>query len=182
MKICTLLWLLIYCSQSFCQKMETIDSTSVIFKANLFTTSEYGIASKENILKDIESQKVIFLKTKYKSFSFLKIEFSQPYRTSDISSLTLNRSCSYYLAFNIIKKRFYKLGGFDNLDIDDFINDLELQEGTNTIDWVNRDEIAEINIDRLYDYFKLNKKQRLKRKFSCFECCSQNTKTYYIEN
>ena len=180
--MCILLWLLLHCSQLFCQKVEAIDSTSIIFKANLFTISEYGIASKENILKDIENQKVNFLNTKYKSFSFLKIEFSQPYRTSDTSSLTLDRSCSYYLAFNITKKRFYKLGGFDNIDIDDFINDLELQEGINIIDWANRNEIAEINIDCLYDYFMLNKKQRLKRKFTCFECCSQNTKTYYIEH
>lgn len=71
MKVCTTLFcFLLYFSQLYSQENVVIDSTAVIFKAKLFTVSEYGIASRENILRDIENQKVIFLKTKYKTFFF----------------------------------------------------------------------------------------------------------------
>lgn len=173
---------LLFSFHVYCQRMPSVDSTSIAFKASLFTVSKYGIASKEKILQDVENQKVRFLKTKYKSFLFIKIEFSQPYRTSDKTRSTLTQNCNYYLAFNILEKRFYKLGGFDDVDIDDFINDLESQEGINLIDWVNRNEIEEIDIDCLYSYYKLNKKQRVKQNFTCFESCSQKIKTYYIEH
>jgi hypothetical protein len=158
-----------------------IDSAAVVFKANLFTVSEYGIASRETILRDIESQEVIFLKTKYKTFSFLKIDFSQPYRSSDNARSTLVRNCFYYIAFNKIKNKFYRLGGFDALDIEDFIKDLESQEGVNVVDWENGNEVEGIAIECFYEYIHLNKKKRSKKKFTCFECCSENTRTYYIE-
>lgn len=112
----------------------------------------------------------------------MKIKFSQPYRTSDNSELTLDRNCFFYIAFNIIKMKFYRLGGFDSVNIDDFIKDLESQEGVNVIDWVNGNEIEEIDMDCLYEYFYLSKKKRLKQKFTCFESCSENTRTYYIEH
>ena len=159
-----------------------IDSSAVKFKAALLTVSEYGIASKEQILKDIESQKITFLKTKYKSFVFLEVDFSQPYRTSDNSRLTLNRNCRYYIAFNIVKKKFYKLGGFDDIDIDDFIKDLELIESINISDWEDKNLVERINVACLYNYFYLNKRQRLKQGYKCFENCSNKTKTFYIEN
>lgn len=182
MKNYTLLCFLFCFTHLYSQEKTAIDTTAIIFKANLFTVSEYGIASKEYILKDIEEQNVKFLKTSFESFCFLKIQFSQPYRTSNNSELTLDRTCAYYIAYNITKKKFYRLGGFDAVNVDDFIKDLELQEGGNSFDLVNLNEIEEININCLYEYFYLSKKKKLKHKFTCFKCCAENTKTYYIEH
>lgn len=160
---------------------EEIDSCAIKFKANLLTVSEYGIASKQTILNDIESQEVEFLKTKYKNFFFLRIRFSQPYRTSESGFQTLDRDCYYYIAYNIRDKKFYRLGGFDSIDIDSFINDLQSLESNNIIDWEERNEIQEIDIDCLFDYYNLSPKKRLKRKFKCFENCSENTRMNYRE-
>ena len=177
----TLGFLILFITNVFCQDT-AIDSSAVKFKASLFTVSEFGIASKEIILKDLENQKTNFLETKYKKFSFLKVEFSQPYRMSDSNYVTLIRDCTYYLAFNLEDKKFYKLGGFNTLDIDDFIKDLERLEIDNNIPWDEKNIIKEIDINCLYEYSLLDKKKRLKSNFKCFENCSENTKTYYIEH
>lgn len=164
----------------YCQNVQ-IDSTSIKFKAALFTLSEYGIASKGQILKDIENQETIFLKTKYKHFLFLRIKFSQPYRLSDLSENTFIRDCYYYIAFNKKNKKFYRIGGFDNLNIEDFIQDLDSVENDYLIDWNDRNEIEGIDIDCLYNYAKLSKKEKFKKGFTCFENCSNITRLYYIE-
>ena len=159
-----------------------LDSIAIKFKANLFTISEYGVASKERIIEDIENQEVQFLKTKYKNFMFLKIRFSQPYRTSENGFRTLDRDCYYYIGYNIPSKRFYRLGGFDSVDIDAFIKDLESLELANIFDWEDRNEIEDIDIDCLYNYHHLSKRKRLKQKFDCFKNCAEDTRTYYIEH
>lgn len=178
MRINYVILLLLFKTISFAQQTE-IDSSAIKFKANLFTLSEFGIASKEQILSDIENQEVSFLKTFYKEFYFLKVKFSQPYRRSNKSITTLIRNCTYYLAFNNRDKKFYRLGGFDMIDIDEFIEDLEDVEVLLTN--FNGNEIEEIDIDCLYKYHKLSKKQRLKKGFKCFKNCRQDTKTAYIE-
>lgn len=170
-----------FCFHTYCQNA-AVDSTLIKFKATLFTLSEYGIANKEQILKDVENQEIIFLRTKYKHFVFLKIKFSQPYRLGRGSSEnTFIRDCYYYVAFNNRDKKFYRIGGFDNLNIDDFINDLDSVEKDYTIDWNDRNEIEGIDIDCLYNYAKLSKKEKLKKGFTCFENCSNVTRLYYVE-
>ncbi len=158
------------------------DSIAIEFKAKLFTVSEFGLASKEQILKDIEAQKVYFLKTQYKNFLFLKIEFDQPYRISTNHTNSLVRKCFYYMAFNLQTKIFYRLGGFDYIDIDKFIDDLSSLEGKNLIDWEHRNEIEDVDLECLLKYKDLSEKQRLKHKFTCFSSCSENTSLYYVEH
>ncbi|GGB73309.1 hypothetical protein GCM10007424_11510 [Flavobacterium suaedae] len=170
-----------YITNSLYSQTQSVDSVSIAFKAKLFTVSEYGIANKEQILLDIESQEAKFLKTVYKNFFFLKIKFSQPYRNSNISVRTLNRKCYYYIAFNIIENRFYRLGGFNSLDVIDFISDLGNIENINIENW-NKDLVQEIDIDCLYEYYYLDDKKRFKKKFLCFPNCNENTKTYYMEH
>ncbi|MNK08446.1 hypothetical protein D3C87_263840 [compost metagenome] len=166
---------------TYCQN-DVVDSTSIIFKAALFTLSEYGVANKEQILKDVENQEIAFLRTKYKHFIFLRIKFLQPYRLGEgLSENTLIRDCYYYVAFNNKDKKFYRIGGFDNLNIDDFIHDLDSVEKDYILDWNNRNEIEGIDIDCLYNYAKLNKKERLKKGFTCFENCTSVTKLFYTE-
>ena len=158
---------------NYCQDI-SIDTTSLSFKAKLFTVSEFGLSSKEQILKDIESQKITFLKSKYKKFIFMRIDFSQPYRFLNGSETTLIRECSYYVAYNISNSIFFKLGGFNSLDIDSFIRHLEGMEYV--IPDVNENpEIEEIDIFCLYNYHEMSQKKRLRKGFSCLSNCAKKT-------
>jgi hypothetical protein len=163
-------------SNSFSQNID-VDTTAIGFKAKLFTVSEYGISDKNQILKDIENQKIKFLKTKYKSFIFMKIDFAQPYRLPTGSTQTLKRDCSYYIAFNVSNSIFYRLGGFDAIDIDSFFEALEVTEIGIFKDISEGEEVEGIDIYCLHDYYKMSKKKRLKKGFCCLDNCSKKTET-----
>lgn len=165
---------------AYCQNA-VVDSAAVMFKAKLLTVSEYGVAPEAVILKDIENQEAKFLKTKYKNFMFIRVNFSQPYRLGD-SQRTLIRDCKYYIAYNVVSNRFYRLGGFGLDEIDDFVKDLNGADEEMILDWANEDEIEDIDIICLLEYAGLGKKKRLKRKFSCFGNCVDNTKLFYREH
>ncbi len=179
MKASILLLLLLTVTLVNSQSLSTKDSTNILAKSKLLTVSEYGIANKEQIMMDIEGQKAVFLKTLYKDFVFVKVDFSQPYRNLDYSTSTLNRVCSYYLAFSIKDSRFYKLGGFREVDIDDFFRDLKLRELT-IFQGISGDEVADIDIYCLHEYFELNEKKRKKRGYKCLDVCKEKDETKVI--
>lgn len=156
---------------------QDIDTTAIAFKAKLLTVSEYGIADKNQVLKDVESQKITFLKTKYENFIFMRVDFAQPYRLPEGRSQTLNRDCSYYIAYNLTDCRYYKLGGFDSLDIDVFFKELKLREGTVFKDIEEGKEIEGIDVYCLHEYYLMSKKKRLKKGFTCLDNCSKKTET-----
>lgn len=174
-RILLLLLFCFYFPQIIAQNKE-IDTVSISFKAKLFTVSEYGVSSKEQILRDINNQKIQFLNTLYKNFIFMKIEFSQPYRLSNGHIRTLERDCNYYMAFNILDSRFYKLGGFDSLDIDDFFDDLKIKEKTIFKGGINGGEVENIDIHCLYQYYNINKRKKQRKNFKCLSSCSKKTK------
>ncbi|WP_440068931.1 hypothetical protein [Tenacibaculum discolor] len=173
-KIVLLIIIYSYVVNVFSQENELED---IAFKAKLFTVSEYGVDKKDIILTDIENQKLDFLKTKYKKFVFMRIKFSQPYRIPKDREQTLNRVCSYYLAFNTKDSRYYKLGGFSNLDIDAFFKDLEAVEDTIFGSIEEGQEVEGIDISCLFSYYELSKRKRLRKGFSCFDNCCVKTET-----
>lgn len=154
---------------------------SIAFKAKLFTVSEFGSSTKEQILNDITNQDLTFLDTMYENFLFMKISFSQPYRLPNNHTLTLYRDCNYYLAYSVKSFRYYKLGGFDSIDIDTFFKDLKLREGNIYMDYSEGGrEISGIDIYCLHDYYKIKKCKRIKKGYTCFENCKENTETTII--
>lgn len=157
-----------------------IDSVSIVFKAKLFTVSEYGIASKEDVIRFIQSQDLIYLKSSYKNFIFMKIDFEQPYTLSNSRIQSLLRNCSYYIAYNNIDSRFYKLGGFETQDIDALFNDLELRE-LDTFVSLNGNYVEDMNMYCMYEYFKMNKRKRKRKGYSCFTKCSEVTEEHVRE-
>jgi hypothetical protein len=127
------------------------DSISILFKAKLFTVSDYGIGFKDEILNDIQNQKARFLMTTYSEFLFISIEFDQPYRVEG-GMTTLIRNCNYYLAFDILGSQFYKLGGFDFVNIDSFFERLKRGEGIVSGYPIYNAEIEDVAIPCLYSY------------------------------
>lgn len=175
-----LIILICFICNSYCHGQQIVDSSSVAFKAQLFTVSEFGIAKKDSIIKYISSQKTTFLKTLYKDFMFIKVDFSQPYTQSDGSKLTLFRNCSYYMGYNKRNSTFYRLGGFDVVDVDIFFNDLKLSDGIMFYTF-DDGEIEGMSVQCLYSYYQLSKKKRIKRGFHCFDKCSENTQLYITD-
>ena len=172
----------LYSINTFSQEQK-IDSASIAFKAKLFTVSEFGSSTKEQILSDISNQDLTFLDTMYKNFLFMKISFSQPYRLPNNHTQTLYRYCDYYLAFSVKNSRYYKLGGFDSIDIDAFFKDLKLREGFVFKDFAEGGrEISGIDIYCLHDYYKIKKCKRIKKSYTCFENCKDITETTIIQH
>ena len=64
MKNIIVCFIIICCNQLSGQNniLTAKDSSAIMFKAQLMTISEYGIGNKEQIIKDLTSQKTKFLK------------------------------------------------------------------------------------------------------------------------
>lgn len=170
--------LIAFTLNSSAQELTKRDSINIAFKAKLLTTNEDGISySKESILQNIEQQKTTFLKTIYKNFVFIKVECSQKYNLLEGGTMTRFGDCNYYLAFNTEFSRFYKLGGFDTLDIDAFLAKLGASEKMGIFNRLDVGEIEEIDIDCLYNYSELSLRKRRKRGYSCLGSCNETTKT-----
>jgi len=155
------------------QTEKVIDSASIIFKAKLLTLDKEGISDVAGILNSVNKNKANFLKTKYDSFIFISVNDKEPYRGWYDS----NSGCKYYLAFNKKSAKFYRLGGFDVVDIDDFIKDLEEQEVIIFRDLGGGNEIEGIDIYCLYNYYEMKPRKRFKKGFKCFSKCSEEIVT-----
>lgn len=166
---------------NLCSQEKVVDTVSLGFKAKLFTVSDFGLAEKDIILNDIQNQKISFLKTRYSDFIFMKIDFSQPHRLPDGSELSFFRDCSYYLAYSVLSGNFLKLGGFTDLDIDDFFRALRSSGNTFLLDFEGGNEIEGIDIVCLYEYHLMSPKKRLKKGFSCLDNCDSKTETQIIQ-
>lgn len=166
----------------FSQKVEELDSVSIAFKAKLLCVNRNGVADIKTVLDQIDSKKVRFLKTKYEEFLFLKIEFTdkvtynKAYLNQELMGVGLFGSCDYYLAFNKKNGNYYRLGGFECLDIDKFIKDLTSQEFNIFKDIKEGKEIEGVDIYCLYEYYQLKPRKRQKRGFECFPKCSSEIK------
>mgnify|MGYP006921593043 CR=1 FL=1 len=163
---------LLFASLSYSQ---TVDSSAVMLKAKLLTTSRYGLCLNDSIISDIANQKGNFLKSNSSNILLLGIQFGQKYCLGgqDMQILWIG-DCTYYLAFNIKKNKFYRLGGFDKLDTEDFFGDLTLQDETLfDIDYI---ESGEIDFNCLKEYSKLSAKKKLSRP-PCLPKCSEKLST-----
>lgn len=162
-------------------RSQVLDSISIAFKAKILTINKQGISNIKNILDQVDNKEIKFLKTKYVDFIFMKVKFSdsdysgEVYLKQKFDSIgrTLFGDCSYYLAFNKKSARYYRLGGFDIIDIDSFIDDLEEQEVFIFKDLEGGNEIEEMDIYCLYNYYEMKPKRRLKKRFNCFSKCSK---------
>lgn len=145
-------------------KFAPVDSSGIVFKARLLTLERQGIVNKKFLLNDIEDRDLFFLKTNYKNFIFFKIKTKPPVGWYN------NNYCYYYLAYNVKTRTFYKLGGFDYLDLDDFFEDLFEYE----VPSMNfNDDVVELDLECLFRFYIFPKKKRLKKKNICYCTCSE---------
>lgn len=161
--ICTVLFILL--ALQLLSQLE-IDSSAIMFKAKLLTTSRFGIAEPTIIIDEIKKQNAIFLSSPSENILFIKINFKQKFH----EQAELFGECSYFIAFNQSTMTFYRLGGFDEVDLDSFFKDLE------PIDYklynIGLTEDSEIDFACLAEYSELSSKKQKKRKYECFPKCS----------
>lgn len=99
-------------------KESFIDTTSIVFKAKLFTISNHGYKDKKTLINNIE-------KTPYSlygnnEFLFIKIKASRYcYENEGIITFTWC-DCDYYVCYSFKKDAYYLLGGFQIDNIKEF--------------------------------------------------------------
>lgn len=156
-------------------KAQSIDSASIAFKAKLFTTSIYGVADKLLILEDIQNQELTFIKSSIPDIVLMKIKFGQKYYKEGGHQMDLIGSCNYYMAFNAKNQKFYRLGGFSSLDIDEFFTESDV---ITYLD-INAHK-GEIDFLCLLEYSEMSSLKKAKKGFDCFKACDQEISEYLI--
>ncbi|MEJ7643985.1 MAG: hypothetical protein WKF87_05295 [Chryseolinea sp.] len=156
-------------------KAQLVTTDDVSFKAKLLTVFRLGIASPETIMRDLKDQELTFLTADTGRIMIMKIAFSQHNFRGDQVSTTVLGKCFYYVAYNTEKYKFYRLGGFDSSDAQEFFEDLKAHEFIS----ITSDEKVKSEIDLicLSKYVKQTK-HRNQRKKQCVANCSSSLSTY----
>lgn len=156
-KIVYIIYILSFSGFCFSQKKDTID---IAFKAKFLTTSIYGIPDKENFIQEIQKQKLEFITYKESNnFVFMKIKFDQKYTDFYRNAHTAwLGNCFFFLAFNKEKSKFYRIGGFDVLDIDEFM--MDLSDEVKYLDYYVDERLTkEIPISCIETYYNVSTKE-----------------------
>jgi len=177
-KYISIIFLILICQLGYSQEKDTAD---IIFKAKLLTLDRHGVSDKAKLLEDILKQKLEIIEYSDSSnWIFMKIKFDQKYGGYiDKHSVLWLGNCYFYLAFRKEKSKFYRLGGFDSLDLDDFVNDIQ-----NDIEYFkilsNEKLNNDIPVNCIESYVELSKRKRLKKGYNCFQKCSDILTTTLI--
>jgi hypothetical protein len=171
----------IYFSNFFCILINTkissqpIDTLSICFKAKILTTTRNGYFDSLSLIKELSNQKLSIIDIPIDNVIFIKIKHEQRYNMLDNSNLVLIGTCYYYLAFNLNNSKYYRLGGFDYLDLDDFFKEINILN-INLLGGNN----YEIDLLCLFEFSNYSNRKKKKKKFRCFENCSEEITNFLI--
>ncbi len=179
-KYIPIIFLALFFQLGHSQKKDTAD---IAFKAKLLTIDRHGVLDQDKLLEDILKQKLEIIEHSDSSnWIFMKIKFDQKYGDYyDNSYVAWLGECYFYIAYRKEKSKFYRLGGFDSLDLDDFVNDIQ-----NDIEYFkilsNGKLNNEVPINCIESYVELPERKRLKKEYNCFQKCSDILTTTLIVN
>lgn len=143
-------------------EIKEIDTSSIIFKAKLFTISKHEYKKQSDYLDFIN--KLDYEINAKHDFIFIKIK-SRIYCLDNNDMFTANWcECDYYVAYSLNKKLFYLLGGFKNDDIKTFAKEFEGSMFSTSWDYKINDSILKSFLD-----FIIQRKYNKARK--CFINC-----------
>ncbi|CAM4235432.1 hypothetical protein [Flavobacterium terrigena] len=95
-----------------------VDTSSIVFKAKLMTIERKGIFSEKKLdgfLKDLKHKIYIT-----KDFCFIVVNSADYVIKNNNEKIALFGDCKYYLAYSFYNNLYYRLGGFEHENIDEF--------------------------------------------------------------
>lgn len=158
--------------------VQSIDSTLIAFKAKLLTTSRLGVTDSLTMLRSIQGQQLEYLYSPIPDVILMKVKFDQKYFTVRDGYIELIGTCYYYLAFNVANNKFYRLGGFEALDIEEFFSEVQSIEEA-LID-TNHYSGTDVDFYCLLEYSQLSKKKKARRGSDCFQSCNEEISEYLV--
>jgi hypothetical protein len=156
-----------------------LSNEAILFKAKMLTTYRYGAAEQSTILNELNSQQSEFLTNDSSEIVIIKIAFAQRNFKGENRDLTWIGSCDFYIGYNRRLFKYYRLGGFDCLDVKDFFYDLKSREHISLL--------SDENLNRKIDLLCLNeyaeaRSGRKKKKIEarCIKKCSEELSDHTI--
>ena len=168
--------ILILLSISIQGQESKIDTSNIAFKAKLMTMFRTGVNDSTSLVKKIQSQKIEFVENPSKSIILMKIIFNQNVILSKNEGRTVFGSCNYYIAFNNSNSKFYRIGGFDNNDVIEFIEDMGTYSSKmdEALLFYNLNNVyGDFDMECISIYSELSERKRKKRGYKCFKKCSK---------
>ncbi len=148
----------------FGQSAEKVDTLSIVFKAKLFTVSQYDYQSKQNLINFIDNMPYDIFGTN--EFIFLKVR-GRYYCQNNKDLFTINWcDCDYYICYSVKRNFFYLLGGFKNDNIDEFAK--EYYGSLFMANW--KYKIKDKTLSDFIEQLNLHKLNKAKR---CFDNCTE---------
>lgn len=168
------IFLIGYCITGMAQQVK-VDSANIAFKAKLMTMYRQGITDSTKLIKTIQSQKIEFTKNTSENIVLMKIYFDQIVYSKDNTTHSWFGNCNYYLAYNLKKEKFYRIGGFDSNDVVEFIDDIQ-EYSFSTEDELflfNLETFGDFDMSCLMSYYYMSEKKRKRKGYKCFDRCSE---------
>lgn len=155
---------LILFSQIVDNNNKLLDSSAVLFKARLFTIEREGVVSDKvffETINTLECKKYIS-----KNFYYIIIKAPDYLMNYDYEKTAIFGECSYYIAYSIKDNKYYKLGGFDTNNTNEFA-----KKFISSTDAVNYREI--VKDASFIDYLRLILSKKNKKAAKFFPMCSE---------
>lgn len=163
------IFLIGYCITGMAQQVK-VDSANIAFKAKLMTMYRQGITDSTKLIKTIQSQKIEFTKNTSENIVLMKIYFDQIVYSKDNTTHSWFGNCNYYLAYNLKKEKFYRIGGFDSNDVVEFIDDIQ-EYSFSTEDELflfNLETFGDFDMSCLMSYYYMSEKKKKKKRLQVF--------------
>lgn len=141
---------------------ESVNMESIIFKAKLFTLSQHGNNSKEELIRLINN--IPFEVFGKHDLIFIKISSRYFCQNSEYQFTVNWCDCDYYIAYSIKKEIYYLLGGFKTNDVREFSK-------TYLHSKMYFDFTYDISNKKLNDFLKNLGNKKIKKAEKCFDKC-----------
>lgn len=135
------------------------DTTAIIFKSKLMVIERKGFFSEnklDGLINDIKHKTYVTT-----DFCFIVVTPADYYIKNNSQKIALFGNCKYYLAYSFAKNIFFKLGGFESENINDFSK--EFSKSSTIFSY--KEEIPDKNLKQFLDLIMLNKKKKAKKVF-----------------
>ena len=148
------------------------DSIAILNKAKLLTLHNYGVLPIDSLLSEVLNQETnVYVYSSFPNTIFYKIKYHQKRNLDQFGN------CYFYISYNKLTNRYYRLGGFRELDIDSFFKDVYYTELINFDHHLN----STFDFGCLEAYFQAHIRKR-KKMGTCYptidECAQYKIITY----